>query len=335
MKASRTALRRHYLGAEIVGQADFIDATEAALALYVATEAYGGGELALRLIRQRTFSGNKQSERNVDVDDDAWQRPVVEYAAHLAAADYRRARIDATPPSDRVDAEVWSTYFMLDMLLELNADDESMDRAFRLVVTDSLAYIRSSSANMLPNGTARESSLLRRVFRGLYSLVVRRRAAWRQIEIVGSAAFIRNTQEALELLKTSRHAANIFDNLGTIYQSTSRHIDAGFNYHAFIKVDHEHPQVHVAAWLGLTLPPLEYACLLAHEAHHNMQYRDDQECEGTEAERACIDFEREVLRDLAAPEYLLRKTERQKLLPIPGMPPDDYYFRQIDWRIFR
>lgn len=322
---------------ELIGEPLFVDATNAALEKLSSSQRWQSVAPNLPTIRQHRDSSIENVGTEWDVLDDAWRLPVLGYAGHLAALAFLERARGATPPGDfRIQAEAESAAFVVATLLELDAEDELIDRVYRDVVTRSLGRVRN-----LPYDTVDgKVPTVKRISKWLtFGEKATGWLLWRLqcravrcegVRVLGRRTFLRNTCAALEALRTSRHRQIIYRNIDTVRESCR---DMGCQ--ACTKVDHDHPEVHVASEAGQRLNPVEYAGVLAHEAFHNMLYRNHEECEGAEAERRCIDYELEVLRELRATDALLRKVERTKFLPLHNVPPDEFYWQQFDWRHLR
>ncbi len=125
------------------------------------------------------------------------------------------------------------------------------------------------------------------------------------IEIRGGSEFLLRTQEALALLRPTSRFADVQSNLGLIRQGKRSGMRAWAQAPTFVVG--KRTWKHSALW---------YAGAIAHDAYHAKLYADakrahpGQEPEadfwtGTEAEKKCLAFQRQVLLELKADEKII------------------------------
>ena len=125
------------------------------------------------------------------------------------------------------------------------------------------------------------------------------------VEVRGSAAFRARTREALELLRESALFGAVRDHIAVIRQGRRSGMKALAKKPTFT--------VGVATW---THSAVWYAGAIAHDAYHAKLYRDAKDGHrsrepdsnvwtGTEAEKQCLAFQRQVLLELNADEKII------------------------------
>lgn len=125
------------------------------------------------------------------------------------------------------------------------------------------------------------------------------------IEIRGGFEFLRRTQEALALLRPTSRFAEIQSNIGLIRQGKRSGMKAWAKQPTFVVG--KRTWKHSALW---------YAGAIAHDAYHAKLYADAKKAiryqepdadswTGTEAEKKCLAFQRQVLLELKADEKII------------------------------
>jgi hypothetical protein len=125
------------------------------------------------------------------------------------------------------------------------------------------------------------------------------------IKIRGGSEFLLQTQQALALLRPTSRFAEIQSNVGLIRQGKRSGMKAWAKQPIFVVG--KRTWKHSALW---------YAGAIAHDAYHAKLYADakkanrDQEPDadswtGTEAEKKCLAFQRQVLLEVKADEKII------------------------------
>lgn len=129
------------------------------------------------------------------------------------------------------------------------------------------------------------------------------------IEIRGDKEFIARTKEALSLLlERSKSFPTVKSYVGRIEQAQRSGIWANY----------EIPTADIADKTS-EVSPVWYASVLAHESYHSLLYYKDKEKTGKEpdaiawtgvkAEKKCLEFQLQTLKELAAEDYIIKYVE--------------------------
>ena len=135
------------------------------------------------------------------------------------------------------------------------------------------------------------------------------------VEVRGSAAFRARTREALELLRESALFGAARDHVAVIRQGRRSGMEAWAVKPAFT--------VGAATWYHSAV---WYAGAIAHDAYHAKLYCDAKDGHrsrepdsnvwtGTEAEKKCLAFQRQVLLELNADEKIIAYIDRCAINP--------------------
>jgi hypothetical protein len=157
-------------------------------------------------------------------------------------------------------------------------------------------------------------------------------------EIIGCCAFLERTIEAIKLLQASTYFDLIRQNLPLIRQAKRTGMVVGPRLFGLIQ-----PECQVGEKIWSSSDLVWYASGFAHEAYHNILFKNAKRSRvlrrvkitdyaGTEAERKCLAVQLEILKELNAPEAMLRHVG--KLMQNPTYQGDPTSLRDYvdrDW----
>ena len=312
-------------GYTIFGTRRFIEATNLALDQLqdngIAELISGSLDTIRQGLRSTGYIRNPPCETYV-VGAFTWHMPPSGYAGAIAYHAHRRHVYRKRGAQGRA-MELECAGFEASVMRELRAPEEVIKLAMGLAFTESCGVLYETE-----NGQSTDRD---------HERIGGRSTVWAaepgiRIRICGPDDFVEHITEALTLIQTlPKHRGVICDNIREIY-ATRRSTEVSMSL--------RRPRVSIG-WEDWRLEaPTDLAGVLAHEAYHNVIFRKAvanrwikwrwlvrKETMGVQAERACCEFEAEVLEELGEDSSLARL---QAVFPTHGGDPGSNFWDRFN-----
>ena len=262
-----------------------------------------------------------------------WNLSPAGYASLIAHHAYRQELSLTQPSPANVDIEVNCFRFQDTVLKRIAASDVEIDDAKGLVMSEARQMFADHALIEAKRTITKSHGIIRSLVPHAPEKAMFRTAFHLGVQIRGSQQFISKCEASLDLLKQLQRTEFVFENIATIKESRGR---------TQMHMSLTKPVVYLCWPLEQSRSPESLAGTLAHEAYHNLLYREAAK-QGKEAgfnspsaatdERSCIDFQVRVLRQLGSCEGEALALEHLTRFPT-NIGTYNNFFDYI-WRVLR